>query len=83
MKKITENTVKLIVGGVVLSAFLFIVIAAVFKKELAENNLIIHIVGVIEGAVVTIVAFYFGSSKSSQDKDKILKDDTTERLKDG
>ena len=70
MKKLSENTIKLIVGGIVLASFLFIVIAAIFKKELAENNLIVHIVGVIEGAVVTIVAFYFGSSKSSQDKDK-------------
>ena len=70
MKNLSDNTIKLIVGGIVLSAFLFIVIAAIFKQELAENNLIIHIVGVVEGAVVTIVAFYFGSSKSSQDKDK-------------
>jgi len=70
MKKISDNTLKIIVGGIILVTFLFIVVAAVFKQELAENNLIIHIVGVIEGSVVTIVAFYFGSSKSSQDKDK-------------
>lgn len=74
MKKITDNVIKFIVGGVVLSSFLFIVVSAVFKPELAENNLIIHIVGLIEGSVVTIVAFYFGSSKSSQDKDQIKKE---------
>lgn len=72
--KINDTIIKLIVGGVVLSAFLFMVISAVFIPNLSENHLITHIVGMIEGAVVTIVAFYFGSSKSSQDKDRLKKE---------
>jgi len=69
---------KLVAGGVILAAFMFIVISAVFKQELAENSLVIHVVGVIEGSVVTIVSFYYGSSKSSQDKDKNNQDESGE-----
>lgn len=40
-------------------------------------------IGVLTGAVVTIVTFYFGSSKSSQEKDETIKAMTTGDGKDG
>lgn len=73
MKKITQNGMKLIVGCSVLIFFAFLIVSAVFKPELQENKLIIHLAGILEGALMTVVAFFYGSSKSSQDKDKINK----------
>jgi hypothetical protein len=34
--------------------------------------LFIHLVGLVEGAVLTIIAYYYGTSKSSSDKTKML-----------
>lgn len=38
----------------------------------ANREILIHVLGIIEGAVVSFVSFYFGSSKGSQRKDQML-----------
>jgi hypothetical protein len=68
--KLTDSGIKYFIGGTVLLTFVIIVFAAIFKPVLAENTLLIHILGVLEGALLTMVTFYWGSSKSSQDKDR-------------
>lgn len=57
-------------GAIIL--FLMILIGLLFFIEIPEKNepLITQSLGVVLGMVVTIAAFYFGSSKGSQDKDK-------------
>jgi uncharacterized membrane protein required for colicin V production len=40
----------------------------------ANREILIHVLGIIEGAVVSFVSFYFGSSKGSQKKDQMLAD---------
>ena len=51
-------------------AFLVVVVAVIINPDLSDNTLLIHIIGLIEGALLTAYNFFFGSSKSSQDKDK-------------
>lgn len=74
--KFIEKTdwMKTIVGLSILTIFSFLVYM-VFEYELTDTkeNIIIHIVGVIEGVVLTIANYYFGSSKGSQDKTDIIK----------
>jgi hypothetical protein len=45
------------------------------KYEIPEGNRdIIHILfGTIDGSVITILSFYYGSSKGSQEKTEIIK----------
>ena len=60
-------------GIVCLSAFALIVYAIVYMRIPEDNQeLFIHLVGLVEGAVLTIIAYYYGTSKSSKDKTKML-----------
>lgn len=60
-------------GIVCLATFILIVVAIVYKSVPADNKeLFIHLVGLVEGAVLTIIAYYYGTSKSSKDKTKML-----------
>jgi uncharacterized membrane protein len=60
----------------VFSAFLFVVFALV-SLPIPENNkeALIHVLGIIEGALIAIIGFYFGSSKSQ----KKIEDKITEK----
>jgi hypothetical protein len=63
----------IITGLVGLSSFIFIVYTLAFR-ELPEGNkeLFIHLVGIVEGVVLTIFAFYYGTSKGSHDKNHLI-----------
>jgi hypothetical protein len=73
---------KTIVGISIISIFTFMVYG-VFMLELDDNkeNIIVHIIGVIEGMLVMIGNYYFGSSKGSQEKSEILKQHAEEAKK--
>lgn len=64
---------KYIVGGTVLLAFLIIIYALGFRT-IAESNkdIFIHTIGIVEGAVITMVGYYFGTSSSSKQKDEVI-----------
>ena len=53
---------------------LFIITNALLFREIPENNkeIVIHLLGIIEGAVMTIVTYEFGSSKGSDKKNELL-----------
>ncbi len=75
--KLNENTMKLIVGISSVILMFLISIAIIFIPELQENKLMIHLLAVVESVLMLVVGYYFGSSKSSTDKNKLLnrKDD--------
>jgi uncharacterized membrane protein len=51
----------------VFTAFLFVVFALVSLPIPANNKeALIHVLGIIEGALIAIIGFYFGSSKSQK-----------------
>jgi uncharacterized protein YqhQ len=53
-----------------LLSFLFCIYAVVYIPSVKENDLFIHLMGIIEGVVLgNIFAYYYGTSKSSKDKD--------------
>lgn len=68
------DLMKTLTGVIILSVFCALV-AALILQEMPEGNreIIIHVLGIIEGAVMAIVTYYFGSSKGSHDKQEILK----------
>tara|TARA_R110002051_G_C8383542_1_gene445555 strand:- start:75 stop:557 length:483 start_codon:yes stop_codon:yes gene_type:complete len=67
-----KDPMMLITGIIGISVFVFMVVAIVFKPELQENKLLIHLLGMVEGVAITIFSYYYGSSKGSKDKTKLL-----------
>jgi hypothetical protein len=60
-------------GIVCLASFIMVVYAILYQSvPEANKELFIHLVGLVEGAVLTIIAYYYGTSKSSSDKTKML-----------
>lgn len=60
-------------GLVGLGAFCFMIYALAYLDIPADNKeLFIHAIGIIEGVVISIFAYYFGTSKSSSEKTKLL-----------
>ncbi len=52
----------------------FMITNALIYRQIPEGNkeILIHLLGIVEGAVMTIVGYEFGSSKGSQKKDDML-----------
>lgn len=65
---------KTIVGISIIGIFSFMVYM-IFAYELsdAKETIIVHVLGIIEGMLLMIGNYYFGSSKGSQDKTEIIK----------
>lgn len=72
LKKV--DLMKTLTGITVLMVFAFMVYR-VMNSELPEGNreIVIHVLGIMEGIVLMVVGFYYGSSKGSQDKNSIIK----------
>jgi hypothetical protein len=60
-------------GIICLATFALVVVGIMYKNIPPDNKeLFIHLVGLVEGAVLTIIAYYYGTSKSSNEKTKML-----------
>lgn len=57
-----------------LASFAFILYVLVYIHLPPDNrDLFIHAIGMVEGVAISIFSYYFGSSKGSTDKTKLLK----------
>lgn len=64
---------QVIVGILGLSMLGFNLYAIVFLDIPEKNNILfVHFMGIIEGVALSIFSYYFGSSKGSKDKTKML-----------
>lgn len=56
-------------GATGLLSFIGVILAIIFIPAMQENDLFIHLIGMVEGVVIgNIFAYYFGTSKGSKDK---------------
>lgn len=63
-----------IVNMVGLSLFLFVVIYLLYRTVPADNReLVIHILGIVEGVVLSIFAFHNGTTRGSRMKDETIR----------
>lgn len=68
-----KNTLMLITGLCILGAFLYLIYSVVNKPIFEANRDAFNILlGAVMGSSATLVTFYFGSSKSSSDKNELL-----------
>lgn len=68
------DIMQFIIAFGMLTSFMFIVGSLVLRTIPAENKeALIHVLGILEGIITSIVMFYYGSSKGSQKKDEALK----------
>jgi len=64
-----QDWMMFITGVVGLASFVFTIYAVVYVDNVRENDLFIHLMGMIEGVVIgNIFAYYYGTS--SQDRKK-------------
>ena len=58
-----KDYLMFITGIVGLASFVFMIYATVYEENVMENDLFVHLMGMIEGVVVSnIFAYYFGTS---------------------
>lgn len=66
-----EDWMMLVTGAVGLLSFAVMVYAVIWVDKVQDNDLFVHLMGIIEGVVISnLFAYYYGTSKSSRDKDK-------------
>ena len=56
-----------------LGGFGFMIYAVIYEPSMQENMLAHQLLGMVEGVALSIFMYYFGSSKGSADKTKLLK----------
>lgn len=62
-----------LVGVIGLAAFAYVLYTLVYITIPEQNrDLFIHAIGMVEGVAVSIFSYYFGSSKGSSEKTKLL-----------
>jgi len=73
MEKVTKTTQTIIAIGIVVATFVLFY-ALLFKdiKDGTAKDVILFVLGCVSSNVTQIVSYYFGSSKSSEDKTKAL-----------
>lgn len=75
MAKAGKSDWMMVLTGIVgLVSFMFMIYAVVYIESVRENDLFVHLLGMVEGVVISnIFAYYYGTSKSSKDKDAKLR----------
>lgn len=59
----SQDWMMFITGIVGLVSFLFVIYAVVYEPSIKENDLFVHLMGMIEGVVISnIFAYYYGTS---------------------
>jgi hypothetical protein len=72
LKKV--DLMKTLVGLSIMGIFSYMVYM-IFAYELSDTKetIIVHVLGIIEGMLLMVGNYYFGSSKGSQEKTEIMK----------
>ena len=68
VKKSGGQDIMMVITGIVgLVSFAFMIYAVVYIERVAENDLFIHLMGMIEGVVISnIFAYYYGTSSENR-----------------
>lgn len=68
-----KDRFKYFVAGMMMLCFVIVVHALAYRSiPEANKDIFVHTIGIIEGAILTIVTYYFGSSSGSAEKNTII-----------
>lgn len=75
MSNLKDITFKHVTGGAMI-VFFGVVIYSLAFREIPEANreVFVHMLGILEGVIVTIVTYYYGSSSGSKAKSETIKE---------
>jgi hypothetical protein len=81
MDIIKSITFKHVTGAVILAMFSVVIYSLAFKV-IPEGNreIFVHTLGIVEGAVITIVTYYYGSSSGSKRKTELLEEELDKKI---
>lgn len=65
------------ITGIAMIIFFGVVIYSLAFREIPEANreVFVHMLGILEGVIVTIVTYYYGSSSGSKTKTEIIEEE--------
>ncbi len=68
VKKSGSQDIMMVITGIVgLAAFIFMIYAVVYVDHITDNDLFVHLMGMIEGVVISnIFAYYYGTSSENR-----------------
>ena len=68
VKKVGGQDIMMVITGLVgLAAFIFMIYAVVYENGVTENDLFVHLMGMVEGVVISnIFAYYYGTSSENR-----------------
>ena len=68
IKKVGGQDIMMVVTGLVgLAAFIFMIYAVVYVDRVTENDLFVHLMGMLEGVGISnIFAYYYGTSSENR-----------------
>lgn len=68
IKKAGGQDIMMVITGIVgLAAFIFMIYAVVYEQGITDNSLFVHLLGMIEGVVISnIFAYYYGTSAENR-----------------
>lgn len=80
MDIVKSITFKHVTGVVILILFSIVIYSLAFRV-IPEGNreIFVHSLGIVEGAVITIVTYYYGSSSGSKAKSETIKEELKEK----
>ena len=74
MKTLWQQIFQYALGALIIVGFFWLLLSLVKSQVPVENKDVLNlIVGALIGAFATIVGYFYGSSKSSADKNDLLK----------
>lgn len=76
MDNIKNITFKHVVG-LIMVLFFGVVIYSLAFRQIPEANreVFVHMLGILEGVIVTIVTYYYGSSSGSKAKSEVIEEE--------
>ena len=73
MKNLTKETFMYVLGGfVVLMATAVVILTLILPIPEASHDIVIFAIGQLMGMALAVVGYFYGSSKSSSDKNELL-----------
>lgn len=72
MKELWKDVYQYILGGVIVLAFVAVLILMLLKG-VDENPVLNTMVGAFASGVIMVITYFFGSSKGSSEKNELLK----------